>query len=297
MTVTLLALLAAFLFALAAYLQQRTARSTTPKEGSTIGRVWALMSTLVQQPIWLLGWLVNLAGFGSEGLALHLGSVPAVQPLLATQLMFALPMSSFERRQWPRLRDWAGAVSICAGLAVLLLFVVATPLEGTANRGRVLVAVAIVATVIVVGVPLAARISANVLCVVAATCAGLSFALTAVFIKLTTDELSHRGVASTATDWVGYSLIASTVAGLVLAQLAFANGPLPWAVAIKESVSPVSGFTIGVLAFPFALATDATTLIALAGSGLLLVLGAVLLAASPSADLWLTREDTGEQST
>lgn len=287
--VTLLGLLAAFLFALAAFLQHRVARRTMPSTGGVVAGMYGLMATLVRNAAWLVGWMVNLAGFVVQGIALHLGSVAAVQPLLATQLMFALPMSSLERRTWPRLRDWLSAGAVCAALVLLLAVLRVAPLEGEADRSRVVLASAAVLAAIVVLVPLAVQLGRNVTSLVSATCAGLAFAMNAVFIKLTAEDLTGRGVGETARDWVGYALAASTALGLVLGQAAYANGPLPWAVATMNAVNPIASYAVGVLAFPVGLHLDAADLAGVAGAGALLLLGAWGLASSPSA--WTLHPD------
>ncbi|HEY3528040.1 MAG TPA: DMT family transporter [Nocardioides sp.] len=290
----LLGLVVAFLFALSAYFQQRAARKTHRHGRSVAAAAVALMSTLVRDRVWLQGWAFNLAGFGVQALALHLGSVATVQPMLATQLLFALPMSSLEQRIWPRARDWLGAGCLCAGLVVLILVVHVKPLEGEPDRSRILLSVIAVAAAIIVLIPIASRLGPDALVLVSGACAGLCFAMTAVFIKLTTDDLVNHGVGYTARDWVGYALAASTLFGLVLGQGAFANGPLPWAVAAKETSNPIASYAIGVLAFPVQFPTGAGTLIGLGVAGALVILGAVALAHSPSADLWLRRtEDQG----
>lgn len=290
----LLGLVVAFLFALSAYFQQRAARQTRRRGKGVAGGAVALMSTLVRDPIWLQGWGFNLVGFGVQALALHIGSVVTVQPMLATQLLFTLPMASFEQRLRPQLRDWAGAIALCAGLVVLVVVVQARPLAGQPDRGRILLAALAVVAAIVVLIPIASRIGAGALVLVAGACAGCCFAMTAVFLKLTTDDLVNHGVAHTARDWVGYALACSTVVGLVLGQGAFANGPLPWAVATRETANPVASYAIGVLAFPVAIPTHTGALVGLGLAGALVAAGAVALAHSPSADIWLRRsEDQG----
>jgi hypothetical protein len=291
--VVLLGLLTSFLFALAAYFQQKAARQTEREGTNVIEGLYALMRKLVRDRVWLTGWIVNLGGFAVQALALHLGSVAMVQPLLATQLMFALPMSSLERKQWPRLRDWCSALGICGGLVLLLVVVDAAPLQGNADRGKIIVAVLCELAIIALLVPMARRINHEVMNVATAACAGLCFSMTGVFLKLTGDDLANHGVAYTATDWVGYALAGSTLLGLVLEQAAFANGPLPWAIATKDSMNPIASYAVGVLAFPVAVPNGADSLAGIAGAGALLILGAIGLAHSPSADLWLQRkEDT-----
>jgi hypothetical protein len=287
----LLGLLVAFLFALSAFFQQRAARQTRRRGNSMASAAVALMSTLVRDPVWLRGWAFNLTGFGVQALALHVGSVVTVQPMLAAQLLFALPMSSLEQRAWPHPRDWLGAGSLCAGLVVLILVVHVRPIAGDPDRGRILLAAAAVVAAIVIFIPIAARIGPGALVLAAGTCAGLCFAMTAVFIKLTGDAVVSHGVAYTARDWVGYALACSTAAGLVLGQGAFANGPLPWAVATKETANPIASYAIGVLAFPVVFPTGTGTLVGLSIAGALVVVGAVALAHSPSVDVWLRRRE------
>jgi hypothetical protein len=285
-----LGLLAAFLFAASAFLQQRAARSTTRHGRSVFAGAYALMATLVRNRVWLTGWIVNLAGFGVQALALHVGTVATVQPMLATQLLFALPMSSLELRRWPRPRDWIAAAAICAGLVILIVVVHARPVAGQPDRGRIVLAAVVVLAAVAALLPVAVRLGPHAVVLAAGGCSGLCFAMTAVFIKLTTDDLATHGVAHTARDWVGYALAASTLLGLVLGQSAFANGPLPWAVAIKETVNPVAGYAIGVLAFPVVLPTDPGSLAGLAAAGALVVLGVLLLATTPSAGQWADRD-------
>ena len=285
----LLGLMASFLFAAAAYLQQRAARQTEREGEGVVDALAHLMKKLVRNRLWFFGWLVNLAGFGFQAAALHLGSVASVQPLLATQLMFALPMSSLELKRWPRLRDWGSGLALCGALVLLLVVVNASPLQGKPDREKIILAVGCELALILVTMPVAFRMPSEVMNIAGAVGAGLCFSMTAVFLRLTGDDLADHGVGYTAQDWVGYALAGSTALGLVLEQAAFANGPLPWAVATKESVNPVASYAIGVLAFPTALPAGAGPLAAIAGAGALLVAGSIGLAHSPSSQVWMRR--------
>jgi hypothetical protein len=289
-TVTLLGLLAALLFALAAFLQQSAAR-TMPRQGHTVlTGIYALMRRLVVHRVWLIGWLVNLAAFGVQATALHLGSVAAVQPLLATQLLFAVVLSSVERSVWPSASDWGAGISICLGLSMLVV-VGGTTLEAVERRDRVELATVAAAGLAFLLAAAASRVSGGGRVVALGGAAGVCFAMSSVFIKLTAEDLLDRGVGYTARDWVGYALAVSTLAGLVLQQAAFANGPLPWTVATTNSVNSVASYAVGVLAFPAAVGLSAGALAGVVGAGLLIFVGAIGLAKSSSASLWLQRAD------
>jgi len=240
------------------------------------------MRRLVRDRMWVAGWLTNLLGFFVQALALHVGSVALVQPLLVTQLLFALPLATALARRWPTLWDWLGAGAITAGLVVFLAVRGVVPSAGEADRPRVILALLLAAVLIYLLVASARGRPPLVQATLVAVAAGLCFALTAVLIKLTTDDLVHRGVAATAVDWPGYMLAVVTFTGLVLEQGAFAVGSLPAAVAAMTITSPIAGYLAGVLAFHVMPPSSPGALAALAGSGALVVAGTIALANSPN---------------
>lgn len=287
-----LGLLAAFLFAASASLQQHAAHKVeyAPHAGRTPGErrspaifvaLFRLVRSLLGSRLWLLGWTTNLVGFLVQAGALHFGTVALVQPLLVTQLLFSLPMASAWCRRWPHKRDWAAAGAICGGLAVFLAVRGVAPLEGTPDRRLVLVSG--FSLLIVIGLLMLVSTGRRPLVhgTVIAVAAGLCFAFSAVLMKLTTDDLIHRGVAATARDWPGYALAVSTLTGLVLEQGAFAAGSLPAAVAAMTITNPLASYVLGVLAFHVMPPTSPGAVAGLAGAGVLLFAGAVGLAHSP----------------
>jgi hypothetical protein len=106
--------------------------------------------------------------------------------------------------------------------------------------------------------------------------------MSAVLIKLTAQSLVERGVSATALDWPGYALAVSTLTGLLLEQEAFASGSLAAAVSAMSITNPVASYVIGVMAFHVQPPNHPGQLAAIAGAGLLLVLGTVGLAHSPT---------------
>lgn len=86
----ILALLSAMAFATASVLQQRAARDVPESLAMRPGLLWRL----VRSPMWLAGTVADLSGFGLQALALGLGSLIVVQPVLCTGLLFALPIGA-----------------------------------------------------------------------------------------------------------------------------------------------------------------------------------------------------------
>ena len=296
-----LALLAAFLFAGSDSLQQHAAHESdyAPEVGRRTRRSRApavvpalvnLVRGLVHRPLWVAGWFINLVSFLVQAIALHFGSVALVQPVLVTQLLFTLPMASAWCRRWPQARDWLSGLAICGGLAVFLGVRGAAPLDGQPDRLHVILAAGAIAAAVAALTVASAGRRPLVHATLIAVAAGLCFSMSAVLMKLTAADLLVRGVGATARDWVGYGLAASTLAGLLLEQGAFAAGSLSAAAAAIAITNPLTSYLMGVLAFDVTPPTGPGVLAALAGAGALLSAGAVGLAHSPIVRTGMTRD-------
>jgi hypothetical protein len=293
LVVVVLGLFAAFLFAASASLQQHAARIAVATHGRAAPdvRVGALtralpllmfVKKLVRTPVWFVGWLANFFGFFVQGAALHFGSVALVQPLLATQLLFALPLGSVWNRCWPLKRDWIASLAIVGGIALFLSVRGTAPMSGTPDRPKVLLAGFSAAILVGVLVVVAAGRRPAIHATLVSIAAGLCFAMSAVLMKLTAQDLVDIGIGGTAKDWPGYALAVSSVLGLLLEQEAFASGSLSAAVSAMSITNPLASYVVGVMAFQVEVPDSAGQLAAIAGAGLLLVLGTVGLAHSPT---------------
>jgi drug/metabolite transporter (DMT)-like permease len=285
--VVLLGLCAAFLLALSASLQQYAARQTVPPQTPTRGltRAFPLLRVfgrLVRRPVWIWGQITNVSGVVVQGAALHLGSLAVVQPLIATQLLFALPLGARRSRKRLRLRDWLSAACIVGAIVLFLVVRGTAPLNGRTDRFRIVIAgvctLALAQLLVVVAVNQKPRVYATLL----AVAGGLCSAMSAVLIKLTAEDLVERGVAKTATDWPGYALALSTLCALLLGQQAFASGSLAAAVAAGSTTNPVASYGLAILLFHASPPHGAGPLAALAGTGALLLVGTWGLAHSPA---------------
>ena len=294
--VSALALAAAFLFALSAFLQQRAAREVVGSDTASLrdaAGVKRLLGRLVRDRLWLAGWLTNLGGVGTQAAALKVGSVTAAQPLMAAQLLFVLALASGEQRRWPSGRDWLSALAVCAGL-VLLLTADASSLTGEPHRNRVFMATVCVVGLVVVLRQLSRHVLPWLAGLLIGVAAGLCHALNAVYLKLTVEDLYHGGPVATLTDWPVYALATTAVCGMLLVQIAFASGPLPPAVAAMSVTNPVASFVLGILAFDAPAPRGAAVLSAITVSGVLIVLGIVGLANASSTRHFYGRDAAGE---
>jgi hypothetical protein len=255
-----------------------------------------LLGHLVRNRTWLVGWITNLFGVGTQAAALKVGSVAAVQPLMASQLLFVLGFASGEQRRWPSARDWMSALAVCAGL-VLLVTAGASPLSGAPHRHRVLIATVCMVGLIVILRQLSRHTFPWLAGPLVGVAAGLCHALNAVYLKLTVEDLYHGGAAAMLSDWPVYALTVTAVSGMLLVQIAFASGPLPPAVAAMSVTNPVASFVLGILAFDAPAPRGLGVLSAIAVSGVLITVGIVGLAnASSTRRLYRADTDRGERA-
>ena len=291
--VIVLAVVAAFLYALSEYLQQRAAwrsaqtvdtdaedRSARLRaEAGAAGRALRLMAT---QRVWFLGWALGTTAFFVQAAALNLGSVSVVQSLQVTTLIFTLPLAGIGSAVRPRLRDWLGAGTIAVGLGI---FLAARGVPGggaaEAHRGRLLLLLFALAGLVVLLALAGALRSGPIRATLLASAAGVSLAATASTIKLTSNDLVNHGVVYTATDWPGYALALGTATGVILQQLAFTSGRLPVAATAMTIANPLIGTVLAVIGFNEPMPSTVAGLAGLAFGAALVCVGVYVLAHSP----------------
>jgi drug/metabolite transporter (DMT)-like permease len=287
-----LALLAALLYAVSDFLEQRAARRAArggtssggdPSEGTLRKGLRAAHATahrMVRDRQWFAGWMVGTLGYLVQGAALHLGSVGVVQSLQVTTLLFTLPLSTVGRPERPHWRDWLGGASACVGLGLFLIVRGSAP-EGPLHRGRVLFLLFLLAATVAVLATSALLRHGPIRATLLACAAGVAFASSATLVKLTSDDLTNVGIPGTATDWPGYALAVATGTGVVLQQAAFASGRLPTATTAMVVTNPLVGSVVAVVGFGERFPHSLGGLSALAVAGFLIAAGVATLSHSP----------------
>jgi drug/metabolite transporter (DMT)-like permease len=280
-----LALLAAFLLASSSALQQRAAarsrfaarddtRVAMPGPGHLLD--------LAREPLWLVGWLLNAAGFVTQALALHAGSLAEVQPLMVTQLLFALPLGLVGTRlRMARLAWWAVA-SISAGLALLLGVEDRLPAHAPLDQERLGLAILAIVSLAAVLVGSSFGRRPAVRAAMFGTAAGLFFALSALLLKQTTDVTLANGFHATVTHWYAYALSGVTLTSLCLGQMAYAVGPLAAVVTAMTITNPTAAYALGVLVFGVPVPTEPRVIVGVTVAAVLVV-GGVFLLSRPGA--------------
>ena len=242
-----LALVAAFLFALGLVLQEKAA-STLPAEA--VGK--GFLFRLAHQPVWLLGLAAQMLGFVAQAIALGIGRMVIVQPLLVASIVFALPLGRLLEGRRIRRTEMVGATLVTVGLAALL--VASKPAEGTDDASLLSWAIIGGATLGLAALlfTLARGRAASVRAGLLGTAGGILFGLSAALTKTTVSRLDE-GIGAVLGDWHVYALVGVSVAAFWLEQAALQTGALAPAVATTMAFDPLSSLVFGIALFDEAL--------------------------------------------
>jgi drug/metabolite transporter (DMT)-like permease len=279
---SVLALIAAFCFALAAALQQKGALNLPE---ISLRRPSSLVR-LAGQTMWLVGTLALLTGYVFQAAALDRGRLAIIQPLLVMTVVFALPLGYFLTNQHVGRRELVGAAVIVFGLALFAIF--GDPAGGRENAPGDEWAAAILVLGVVCAVLLlfGGRGGLTMKAAVYGTVAGILFGLSAALTKPTMEFL-HAGLDELLSHWEPYALAVAGVLGFVLQQVSLGTGRLAPSVATVSVANPVVGILLGIVLLEERLSRPAWHIVlACIGLGLALV-GAVVIS--------LAREAGGER--
>ena len=266
-----LALVAAFLFALAATLQQKGALnlpSVSLAEPSSLLK-------LLGQTMWLLGTTAMLTGYVVQAAALDRGQLSIVQPLLVTTVVFALPLGYCLTQQHVGSREIVGASVIIVGLALFTIF--GDPADGNENAPGSSWLFVIVLVAIVSGVmfSFAGRGGPSMKAALYGSVAGVLFGLSASLTKPTLNYLDD-GVGEMLSHWQPYVLAFVGILGFVLQQISLGTGRLAPSVATVSTVNPFVSILIGTFLLDERLSRP-TWHIVVAIVGLILALGGAVV--------------------
>ncbi|MCW2495774.1 DMT family transporter [Jatrophihabitans sp.] len=209
--------------ALANVMQRKASLEQPPEQSFGL----KLMVDLVQRPTWLLGFGGMVASFLLQAVALGLGQLSAVEPIITLEVPLTLLVASRVFNVAVGRMEWAGIWTMTVGMIVLVAVLdphpgnesdVSQPIYALAGGGTVAFVLLLV---------LAAQRGGRLwrtACLGAA--AGASFGLTATLTKEAVSRLDTHGVVGMLATWQTYGAAGVGVAGVVIMQWALHSGPL-----------------------------------------------------------------------
>lgn len=279
----LLALVAS-LFTASASVTQRFAAAPAPDE---VAFSLKLLRSLIRKPIWFIGILCMILGFGFQIAALRVSSLTLVQPVIATELLLVFAFLAFRSPRRVQRQDWFAAIAMAVGLALFLG--IAHPQGGSSHASMSLWLVAALGTLAAAALfftfarlplrsgrpPSHARQAALL-----AVAAGAAWGFVAAVIKEMSSLLSS-GPYAVFTNWSPYVLLISGAVAFFLLSNAFQAGPLAASQPGLTIIDPLVASILGVFLFKDRIRHDPIELLGEAISLAVLVGGVIVLSRSP----------------
>ncbi|MBZ3902622.1 DMT family transporter [Streptomyces griseiscabiei] len=241
-----------------------------------------LLLDLIRVPRWLGGIGLMVCGMALGAVALSQGEVTLVEPLLATNLLFALALSRRQTRQPLGRQGWAGLVLLAGGVTAFI--VAGQPHGGAAVGGPfrqwLIIGVMLGLALLLTAYAKRSRLSAAP--VLLAVAAGLLYGIQDALTRVSGQVFGESGWGGLFTTWQPYGVVLLGVTGLLLVQSAFEAGPLRMSLPALTAAQPLAGIVCGVGFLGDRLRMDAGAL-AWEAAGLAgVVVGVVLLGMHPA---------------
>ncbi|XUL87083.1 DMT family transporter [Streptomyces galilaeus] len=241
-----------------------------------------LLLDLMKVPRWLGGIALMVAGMVLGAIALSQGEISLVEPLLATNLLFALALSRKQTRQPLGRQGWAGLALLAGGVTAFI--VAGEPRSGTAVtdpfRHWLIIGAMVGLALLLTTYAKRSRLSAGP--VLLALAAGLLYGVQDALTRVSGQRFTEGGLTELVTGWQPYGVLALGVTGLVLVQSAFETAPLRMSLPALTAAQPLAGIICGVGFLGDQLRTDTGALaweaVGLAG----IVVGILLLGMHPA---------------
>jgi drug/metabolite transporter (DMT)-like permease len=240
--VVLLGIAAALALAVGFVLQQHEAAQSP-------GRLLSprLLLDLVHRPIWVAGIAAMVTGQVLGAVALGHGSLVVVEPLLATNVLFALPLGAWWSRRRPGAAEFGGALVLVAGIGLFL--VGGSPSEAIphlqVSPPNWIFSLCCVLAVVLLLLAAARQRSPRGEATLLATAAGLCFGVQDVLTQRSL-LLLDTGLPTLLGSWQPYLLVVTAITGLTLSQSAFELAPLSASLPALTVTEPICGMGLGV---------------------------------------------------
>jgi hypothetical protein len=200
----------------------------------------ALVRDLLRQPWWLLGAVVDLVGVGLHLLALSVGPLTVVQPVLVLSLVVGLLLQPLFGRPVRRGQLVSASVTV-VGLAAFLVTLPRDPTSPTGTHW----ASGVVATLVLVALAYGLTRWPPARAAGLGTIAGAVLSLSAALAKAWLPLLAAGALGVLVRTWQLWAGCALGLAGVLITQVAFQAGALGPSLAALTVSQPAVGVLLG----------------------------------------------------
>lgn len=242
--VVFLALIASCANAVASIFQRLGVEDAPETNGPSMG----LVRYMIQRPIWLAGFVIMALAYVCQAIALHLGTLNVVQPLMVSELVILVVLLWLWYSTPLRARDLMAAITTALGLGLFLAISSGSPGTATPSNGRWFIVGIVAALIVAIFVVLGSSGPAWRRALLLGAGASVGFALLAAITKTFTNVLL-TGWGVLFTSWPLYAITFIGVSSFIIMQSAFQVGPLAASQSSLILVNPLVSIIIGHVLF------------------------------------------------
>jgi hypothetical protein len=248
-----------------------------------------LLLDLMRVPSWLGGIALMAVGMALGAIALGQGEISLVEPLLATNLLFAMALSRHRTRQPLGRQGWSGLALLAGGVTAFI--VAGQPRGGGGDadpvRHWLIIGAMTGLALLLTGYAKRSRLNAGP--ALLATAAGLLYGVQDALTRISGQRFAEGGLLHLLTGWQPYAVLVLGVTGLVLVQSAFETAALRMSLPALTAAQPLAGILCGVGFLGDRLRTDTGALAWEAAGLAAIVTGIVVLGLHPCMPQGVTR--------
>ena len=275
----ILGAVAAILLGAGFVLQQGAAQQAPASRFLHLG----LLADLLRKPWWLAGLGTMVGGQLLSAWVIGHMELSLAEPLLATNLLYALVLAGPVSRQAVHRSEIAGAVILIAGVTALSVARVVHAGQVTLGRPAYWPYAGAAAGAAASGlVRLGRSHSGELRATLTGGSAGVVFGLQDALTRRTVAILSTHGITALLTSWPGYCLILVGLTGLWLMQSAFNAAPLHASLPAITAGEPTTGIVLGIVVFGDSVNVSPGMIALQLGGFAALVLGVIMVARAPA---------------
>jgi drug/metabolite transporter (DMT)-like permease len=240
-----------------------------------------LITDLMRRPRWLLGMAVMGIGQLLSAWAVGHMVLSLYEPLLATNLIFALALAVPLSGQALRATEVIGALMLSGGVAALSLAHTVGTDSTSFGSPAAWPAAAAIAAVAYVFIHAGRLRSGQLRATLTGTGTGLIFGISDALTRRVMEIMDTHPFVTLFTSWPVYCLVASSVIGLWLMENSFSAAPLHASLPAITAAEPVAGILLGVVVFGDVISVSPGMLALQAAGIAALVTGVIMVARAP----------------
>jgi drug/metabolite transporter (DMT)-like permease len=272
-----IALMAAMLVGTGLVLQQQSAEQV-PKSYFLHLR---LIGELLRKRRWLAGIGIMAAGQALSMWAIGHLDLSVAEPLLATNLIFALILAVPLSGQRLRRSELIGALLLSSGVTVLSVSRSINSQGIHFGGSSYWPAAGVIGAIALLFVRAGWKRSGQLRATLTGCGAGLTFGISDALARRTIEMVGHHPLTALLTSWPAYCLVAASVVGLWLMECSFNAAPLNASLPAITAAEPVAGIALGVVVFGDVIRISPGMLALQAAGIVALIAGVILVARAP----------------